>query len=56
MRKKIFSTRGLFGAINHYDEEGHYIGYTQEGIFGQKLHYGADGHQVGFSVENIFGG
>lgn len=34
MGEKGYSSPGLFGQINHYDEKGHKIGESRPGFFG----------------------
>ena len=53
--KKISSIPGLFGEIDHYDENGDYLGSSMQGLFGEMKHYNADGSSTGYSVEGLFG-
>ena len=39
MKKKGYSTRGLFGQINHYDAHGKKIGESRPGFLGGMNHY-----------------
>lgn len=41
--KKGYSSRGLFGNINHYDEHGKKIGESRPGLFGGYTNYDANG-------------
>lgn len=38
-RKDGYSRRGIFGGINHYDENGRKTGHSSRGIFGGWDHY-----------------
>ncbi|VYT30904.1 Uncharacterised protein [uncultured Blautia sp.] len=38
-RKDGYSRRGIFGGINHYDENGRKTGHSSHGIFGGWDHY-----------------
>ena len=39
MSKKGYSRPGLFGTMNHYDENGHKTGHSDKGIFGGWNHF-----------------
>ncbi len=39
-KKEGYSSKGLFGNINHYDSHGHKIGESRPGLFGGINHYG----------------
>lgn len=55
MSKKGYSQRGLFGDINHYDENGKKIGESRPGLFGGYTNYDAKGNKVGRSDPGLFG-
>lgn len=50
------SQRGLFGSVNHYDENGKKIGHSDPNLFGGYTHYDADGKKTGHSDPGLFGG
>ena len=56
MAGKGRSERGLFGDINHYDENGRKIGHSSPGLFGDYTNYDASGRKVGRSSRGVFGG
>ena len=55
-RKRVTSLPGIFGGVDHYDENGKRVGYSLPGLFGGMDHYNADGSPAGFSTEGLFGG
>lgn len=55
MAKKGHSTPGLFGSINHYDENGKKIGRSDPGLFGSYNHYDSNGHKTGHSNPGLLG-
>ena len=54
-REALYSSPGLFGQINHYDEKGHKIGESRPGLFGGFTEYDAKGHKIGESRPGFFG-
>ncbi len=56
MASKGRSEPGLFGTINHYDENGNKVGRSEPGFFGGYTNYDADGNKIGHSDPGFFGG
>ncbi len=56
MSKKGSSRPGLFGTINHYDEDGKKTGHSRPGLFGGYSHYDEEGKKTGYSNKGLFGG
>lgn len=56
MANKGRSEPGLFGSINHYDENGKKTGHSEPGLFGGYTNYDANGRKVGHSDPGLFGG
>lgn len=56
MANKGRSERGLFGSINHYDENGKKIGHSDPGLFGGYTNYDERGKKIGHSDPGLFGG
>ena len=56
MSKKGHSERGMFGTINHYDENGKKVGESRPGLFGGYVNYDEKGNQTGRSDPGLFGG
>lgn len=56
MARKGRSEPGLFGTINHYDENGKKVGRSEPGFFGGYTNYDADGNKIGHSDPGFFGG
>lgn len=54
--RKITSVPGLFGTVNHYDENGNYLGYSAESALSGVNHYDASGNLAGYSLDSAFGG
>lgn len=52
---EINSSPGMFGSMNHYDENGKKIGHSSPGMFGSTNHYDAHGNKVGRSSSGFFG-
>lgn len=51
--RKVGSSMGLFGNINHYDNKGHKVGPTQKDAFSDD-HYDSKGHRVAKSYPGWF--
>lgn len=56
MGNKGHSSRGFFGNINHYDENGKKTGHSSPGLFGGYNNYDAKGNKTGHSSPGFFGG
>ena len=56
MANKGRSEPGLFGRVNHYDENGKKTGYSEPGLFGGYNTYDTKGNKVGHTEPGIFGG
>lgn len=56
MGNKGHSSRGFFGNINHYDENGKKTGHSSPGFFGGYNHYDNGGKKTGHSSPGMFGG
>ena len=55
--KKLFSRQSILpDRTNHYDEQGHKVGYSRSSLLGTYTnHYDEHGHKVGYSREGLFG-
>ena len=56
MGNKGHSERGMFGNINHYDENGKKVGESRPGMFGGYVNYDNNGNKTGHSDPGMFGG
>ena len=53
--KRVTSVPGLFGGMDHYDENGNYAGESWPGLFeGSMEHYDANGQYAGYSDPGLF--
>ena len=54
--KKLFSRQSILpDRTNHYDENGHKVGYSRTTLLGYTNHYDEHGHKVGYSRDGLFG-
>lgn len=39
MSKDVYSRKGLFGTVTHYDRSGKNVGYSHDRLFGGQCHH-----------------